>query len=418
MDFQFRDMFSSIFGKQGKQQESQPITVASYKTLNDYIPQFSAYSGNLYDIDIVRSCIDAIARNTAKLKAKHIRRVNGEIINTDSEIEWMLSMRPNEYMSAYDFIYKIISQLYTTNNAFVFIRVEMGKITGFYPISYSTIEFVEYQGEIYAKFLFKSGKKMAVPYSELIHLRRHFNTDDLFGSNARTPFKPTLDTLNTMSQGTTNAIKGSARLRGWLKTTQSVRPEDLKKMKDDFVADYLNIDNDGGIAALDAKYDFVPADLKPVTASNEQMGGVRQQVLQWFGLNEKIIQASYNENEFNAFYSSVIEPLAIQMSQEFTQKCFTAREHGHGNEIVFSANRLNFASQQTKTLMIKELGSLGILTINEAREIIELEPVEDGDKRLITLNVVSADKQNQYQLGEKPVQTDKEEGGDEQGDQV
>jgi len=41
-----------------------------------------------------------------------------------------------------------------------------------------------------------------------------------------------------------------------------------------------------------------------------------------------------------------------------------------------------------------------LLTINEAREIFNLAPVEDGDKRLVSLNYVQADKQNLYQLGE------------------
>jgi hypothetical protein len=49
--------------------------------------------------------------------------------------------------------------------------------------------------------------------------------------------------------------------------------------------------------------------------------------------------------------------------------------------------------------MAKELMPNGILTINEMREIMELAPVEGGDKRLVTLNVVDTDIANEYQLG-------------------
>ena len=51
--------------------------------------------------------------------------------------------------------------------------------------------------------------------------------------------------------------------------------------------------------------------------------------------------------------------------------------------------------------MIKELVPYGLLTVNEAREILNLAPVEDGEKRLQTLNVVQADKALDYQLEDK-----------------
>ena len=44
---------------------------------------------------------------------------------------------------------------------------------------------------------------------------------------------------------------------------------------------------------------------------------------------------------------------------------------------------------------------MGLFTINEGREIFNLAPVDGGDKRIQTLNVVDAGKANQYQLGEE-----------------
>jgi len=392
---ELRNMFSTVFG--GKK---SPDNVTYYKMLNDYVPFFSTFDGELYDSDVVRTCVDAIARNAAKLKAKHVRRVGGEITKLSSNTEWFLQVRPNSYMNAYDFFYKVVSQLYSNNNAFIYIHTEMGVITGFYPLNFSFIEPVEYAGELYCKFTFATGYKMTVPYTDLIHLRRHFNRDDIFGESGHKVFKPTLDLLQTINQGISNAIKSSARLRGWLKFTSTLRPEDLKAQRDQFVADYLNISNDGGIGATDAKFDFNPVEVNAQMADDKQMAIARENAYRYFGVNEKIIQANYNENEWNAFYESVIEPIAIQLSLEFTAKVFTDRELGFGNEIVFEANRLQYASATTKINLIKELGPLGLLTINEGREIFNMPPVEGGDKRLQTLNVVDADKANKYQVGD------------------
>ena len=85
------------------------------------------------------------------------------------------------------------------------------------------------------------------------------------------------------------------------------------------------------------------------------------------------------------------------------ERILREREKGHGNEIVFEANRLQYASASTKYKMIKDLMPLGILSVNEAREILNMAAIEDGDKRQISLNYVDANKQNQYQLGEQEV---------------
>lgn len=390
-----KTMGFTLFGN-----KNPPKTFTQYKMLNDFSPFFSSFDGELYDSDVVRTCIDAIARNAAKLKAKHIRRTQGGVISARSELEWLLQVRPNQYMNAYDFLYKVVSQLYSNNNAFVYIHVDRGVIKGFYPLSFSSIEFKEYEGELYAQFTFRTGHRITVPYTALIHLRRRFNRDDIFGESDHKAFRPTLNLIQTVNQGIVNAIKSSARLRGILKYSTTLRPEDLKAARDNFVADYLSIDNDGGIGAIDSKFDFVPADMKAQMADDKQMAIIRDNAYRFFGVNEKIIQGTYNEDEWNAFYSSTLEPLAIQLSLEMTAKCFTDRELGFGNEIVYSANRLTYASNQTKVNMAKELMPFGLLTVNEMREVFELEPVEGGDKRLVSLNYVDADKQNKYQIGE------------------
>ena len=128
---------------------------------------------------------------------------------------------------------------------------------------------------------------------------------------------------------------------------------------------------------------------------------VKENAYQYFGVNEKIIKADYSESDWDSFYESVIEPIAIQLSLECTTKLFTSREQGHGNEVIFEANRLQYVSAKTKIQLIKELSPLGLLTVNEGREIFNLGPVEDGDKRYVSLNYVDADKQNEYQLGKE-----------------
>lgn len=387
---QKRSLFEMIFGRRPRREQQIQTQL---RMLNGYAPVFTTFSGDAYDSDVVRAAVDAIARNAAKLKPKHIRRVNGRIEEVGSDIEKLLSLRPNPFMDAYTFYYKVVTQLYLKNNSFVFVDIDRTtkKIRGFYPINAATIEFLEYQGDIYAKFHFMGGQQVTLPYEDLIHLRRFFYKNDLYGEPSDQALYPTLQLIQTTDEGIANAVKSSAFLRGILKFTSMLKPEDMKKQRDMFVQDYLDITNNGGVAATDAKADYIPLNNEPKMVDDKQMEAIRKKVYNYFGVNEKIIQSNYTEDEWNAFYESTIEPLAIQMSLEFTSKLFTDAERSRGNEIIFEANRLQYASMKTK-LNLREMVDRGAMTPNEWRAAMNLAPIEGGDEPIRRLDTRPVDE--------------------------
>lgn len=115
-------------------------------------------------------------------------------------------------------------------------------------------------------------------------------------------------------------------------------------------------------------------------ADASQLDFARQDIYRYFGLNENIITSKYSEAEYIAFYESVIEPLIIQYSQEFTDKIFTEREKDHGNEIIIESNRLEYASLKDKVNLCQVLQQSGIMSINEFREIFGFAPIDGGDE--------------------------------------
>lgn len=384
---QKRSLFEMIFGGKTRPSEKQQTLL---RMLNGFNPTFSPFSGDAYDSDVVRAAVDAIARNAAKLKPKHIRVTADGVQEMKSHIERLLSVRPNPYMSAYDFLYKVVTLLYLQNNAFIFIDWDEtgAMVRGFYPIPASVVEFLEPpRGQTMpnVRFRFLGGQSVVLPYDQIAHLRRFFYRNDLFGETSDRALTPTLELISTTDQGIANAVKSSAFLRGILKFTQMLKPEDLKKQRDDFVKDYLDIANNGGVAATDAKADYIPLNSDPKMIDDKQMAQIKDKVYSYFGVNEKIVKSNYTEDEWNAFYESVIEPIAIQLSLELTAKVFTDRERGFGNAIIFEANRLQYTSTKTK-LELREMVDRGALTPNEWREAFNMAPIEGGDKPIRRLD--------------------------------
>lgn len=411
-----RNLFQKVFGFGNESPKAkQPASSTQLKLLNDYTPVWNSYSGNVWDSDVVRAAVHTIASNVAKLKPNHIRNLDGNVMPTHSYIDRMLQNHPNEYETTYDFLYKVTSQLLVNNNAFVYVKLDpIGKILGFYSILYSSMELLEYQNQVYCRFTFRNSQKVTLPYSEIIHVRRHYQDSDFFGSPNTKPLDPTLQVINTVNSGIINSVKSSAYLRGLLKFTQTMlKPDDMKAQRDAFIADYMNLTNQGGIAVIDAKADFVPLDMKTTLIDEKTIRLVRDQIYQYFGVNEKIVQSDFTEEQYQAFYENVVQPIAMQLSQEFTNKCFTEKEKGFGNQIIFQMNHYAYMKIESKVAMIRELLPLSLLTLNEAREIFNLPNVENGDKRLMSLNYVDADKANTYQIGEQ--EDDSDEGTEDDG---
>jgi phage portal protein BeeE len=162
-------------------------------------------------------------------------------------------------------------------------------------------------------------------------------------------------------------------------------PEDRKKQKDEFVRDYMNLNNSGGIASLDGTQDFREINIKPTTASAAEAEAYRERVYRYFNINENIVKSKYTEAEYDAFYESRIEPFLVALSLELTYKIFTERERAFGNEVWYESNRLQFASAKTKISMVA-LVDRGLMTPNEYRALFNMSPYDGGDEFVLRLD--------------------------------
>ena len=334
------------------------------------------------------------------MKGRHVV-VYGDVRKpgTDTRLNRILQVQPNQYMNASDLLYKLATHYYLFNNAFAYIdKDERGNVVAVYPITCTQADFLsDTNGEMFVQFRFKNGNTIVLPYADIVHLRRNYNSNELLGDDNGALY-PALELAHTQNQGIVNGIKNGATIRGMLKYSNVLAPEVLKADKERFIADYLDVSNNGGIIATDNKADYIPLENKPVNIDADQMKATATKIYDYLGISEKIVNSTYNEDEWGAFYESVIEPFSILLSLEFTRKIFNAREQAYGNQIVFDSGRVIYSNNQTRLNMIKELVPYGLLTVNEAREILNLAPVEDGDRRLQSLNYVDASKANEYQL--------------------
>ena len=386
---ELRSMFGRIF--KSEKNTTAPQTSEEVEFIEGEKAVFTPYKGDFHDDPDVLACVDAIARNGAKMHPRHIRNYfskeenREKLENVKGNLYKILAKQPNELQNAYKFYYEVLTNLELYNNAFIYIqRDENLKVTGLYPLNYKEVRLYEYQNNIWIRFKFGRSKERFVPYDQCIHLTRFVGNISAFGGST-TPIIKLLSIKHVLDEGMVNAIKTTQSIKGVIKSKKAMlKPEDVKKMRDQFVNDFIGSHNKSGIGGLDATTDFEPVKIEPTTASDNQVKIIDQKVLSYFGVNDHIIQSNYTEDEWNAFYESVLEPIGLQMSLEFSNKLFTPTEKGFGNEILFESNRLQYASNKTKIELVRYCSN--ILTINEQREVFNLAPIDNGDVFLLDQN--------------------------------
>lgn len=373
---------------------NKAITVTTYKMITEEGGGYYAWNNNLYESDIVRSAIRPKARAIGKAVGKHIRNApDGMKINPDVYMRFLLE-EPNPYMTGQMLQEKLIVQLELNNNAFAYIaRDDNGYPAEIYPITTTFVRALENkQGELFLEFSLKNGRIVTFRYTDIIHLRKDFNNNDLFGDSPAKALAPLMEIVNTTDQGIVKAIKNSNIIKWLLKFNQSLRPEDLKKQTKQFIEDYMNIESDTvGAAATDAKADAIQVDPKDYIPNATQMDKTTQRILSFFNTNEKIVQGKYSEDDWISYYEASVEPDIIQLSGEYTRKLFSRRERGFGNKIMFESSNLSFASMKTK-LGLSKFVELGIFSSNEVREIMNYAPREGGDEYVRRLDTRPTDE--------------------------
>lgn len=360
-----------------------------YKMITEYGNGFYAWDGDLYHSDIVRACIKPQVKAIGKLNAKHIRErtlADGSKktdVNPEPYMRFLLE-EPNPFMTGQMLWEKAANQLFLNNNAFILIeRDAFGLPSGLYHVPCSSAEAIYRGYELYLKFTLSNGKMITAPYSDVIHLRDDFNGNDIFGESPVPALTSMMNVIKTSDQAIVKAIKNSGVIRWLLKINHSARPEDVRKAVLDFQKTYLDVESETfGAAGIDGKMDAERIEPKDYVPNAMQTDRMTKRVQAFFGTNDNIIHASYNEDEWIAYYEARIEPYAEQMSREFSRKLFTKKERGFGNKIIFESNNLTFASMSTKLNLVTFVDR-GIMTPNEVRQCLNMAPIDGGDNALL-----------------------------------
>lgn len=367
-------LFEKIFGSRQSKKDVQKF----FNTFTAYAPAFTTWNGALYESQLIRSAVHA--------KAKHISKLKVEVLGSAKpKLQTVLKNAPNDFQTWGQFLYRLSTILDMQTTAFIVpVENEIGETVGMYPVLPSMCSIKEYGGELYLQYNFTSGETAVVEYNRCGIMNKFQYEDDFFGSG-NAALTPTMELINIQNQGIKEAIKNSATFRFMARMTNFSDPEDLKKERKRFTKNNLSADS-GGMLLLPNNYDNIQQiKSTPFVIDEGQMNAIKNNVFDYFGVNEDILQNKAYGDSWNAFYEGEIEYFSIQFSDVATKMNYTSREITEGSKIMATANRLQYMSNKDKLDFVTQLGDRGYISIDEGREVYNMAvlPDEQGKVRPI-----------------------------------
>lgn len=345
-----------------------------WQTLTAYRAAFTTWNGELYESELVRAVIDAIARNTAKLAVTFSGSAKGKL-------KTRLKNRPNDFQSWFQFLYRTVTILEMQNNAFIVpILDEYDETIGIFSVLPSCCELVESRGGVlYLRYRFSNGNVGAIEFDRCGILTKFQYDHDFFG-DSNSALKGTMSLIDLNNQGIKEAIKNSATFRFMAQYGNFASDEDLAKERSRFMKENFQ-DETGGLLLFPSTYkDIKQIDSKAFTIDDKQLNLIKTNVFNYFGANEDLLQNKLVGDSASAFYEGKVEPFAIQFSEVVSRMLYSPIELNTGNKLTLTANRVQFMSNNDKLNVSAQMADRGIMTINEIRDIWNLPPVEGGNR--------------------------------------
>ena len=365
-------LFESIFRKP----KMLKAVNGYFQTFTAYAPVFTTWQGGIYESELVRSAIHARATHISKLSIA---------VNGDTYIARRLSKAPNEFQTWGQFLYRLSTILDVQNTAFIVpIEGNYGTPIGVYPVLPSRCELVDYEGELWLRYTFSNGEHAAVEFRKCGILTKFQYKDDFFGEK-NDALIPTMDLISIQSQGIAEAVKSSATFRFMARMTNFQKTEDIAKEQKRFTKENLSADAGGVLLFPNNWSDIQQIKSAPFVVDADQMNYIKENVFNYLGVNEDILQNKAFGDKWSAFYEGGIEPFAIQCSDVLQRMVFSESQIDKGDYIRITANRLQYMTNAEKLNVSSQMSDRGIMNRDEIREIWNLPPLPNGEGQAYTI---------------------------------
>tara|TARA_R110000803_G_scaffold48061_3_gene99905 strand:- start:1326 stop:2567 length:1242 start_codon:yes stop_codon:yes gene_type:complete len=345
----------------------------------------------------VWAAVRILSESVAQLPINLIQREeNGDKTKrTDHFLYNIIHNKPNEYMTNYTFIQKIMYDLCVGGNSYVKIeRNGSGRPVALYPINLQDIEFRVYD-EKYFYYNTETGESLE--YEEILHFKI-MSQDGMIGQSPIDTCANSISWGLALEQYGNAYFQNGAKVSGVLQTDRALSTEAIDRLRNSFDQNYSKIGDAQKTLILEEGLKF-----NTISLSNEasQFLASRQfsieEIARIFNIPPHLLRdlskSSFNniQEQSREFVQYSLMPYLSMIEQEMTTKLFKKAEQGK-LFIEFNTNALLRGNPKERAEYYRTMLNIGAMTINEVRQKENMNVVSEGDNLFMQLNMATVEQ--------------------------
>jgi len=327
--------------------------------------------------------------------ALYAENSDGSTVEVSDGPIYALLRQPNKYMPWQEFVELSQIILELTGEVFWVLTLNrMGEPVEMWPVAPDRMSVVADPDEFIAGYVYRYGtEKIPLDVDEVIHVKYPNPSDPYRGVS---PIKAAMTLIQNdvyAQEYTKSFFYNSAMPSGILKAPRNLTPEEFRRLKEQWNAAHQGVSKAHKIAVLENGLEFQPISY---SLRELQLVDVRKQnrddILATFGVHASILGISENVNRANAeaaeytFAKRIVEPRLAKLAGKINGELLPKFRAGVPLRFVFQHD----IPEDTDTILRKiEAGvKLGVMTVNEARNLLGLDDIKGGDVVLQPMNLI------------------------------
>lgn len=410
--------WDKLFGKKSE--------VKSAVSLRDIITgeASASNSGEFVDyntalqVSAVCACVDVIARGVAQVPFRLMKKTERERTPAeDKELFWLIARGPNPYMTDYEFRYTIAQHAALTGNAYVWLNRAMGKIKEMYPLQPGSVSVLnnDKKNDGWSKkyvVTMNNGGTMTIPEEDMWVIKwRTF--DGMFGLD---PVRLAREAIGLSLSGekmAANIYKKGTSINGYLSTEGNLSEEAREILRSEWAKNFSGSKNAGSVAVLTANLKYTP--IQRMTAQEAQLIDNRNfqisEICRMFGVQPIMVYHYLNATTYASveqmFLSHIVHtmtPWYRLIESSANKHLLTDNDFTSGFYFKFFEQGMLRGDMSAMANWFKSNIEHGIMSPNDCRELLDMNPYEEGDIYLVPLNMATPKQvQEQAELNKEQI---------------
>ena len=413
--------WDKLFGKKSE--------VKSAVNLKDIITGDAApsNSGEFVDHNIalqvsaVCACVDVIARGVAQVPFRLMRKSDRQRESAENkELFWLIARGPNPYMTDYEFRYTIAQHAALTGNAYIWLNRVMGKIKEMYPLQPGSVTVVnnDQKNDGWSKkyvVTMNNGNVMTIPEEDMWVVKwRPF--DGLFGLNSVKLAREAIGLSLAGEKMAANIYKKGTSINGYLSTEGNLSDEAREILRSEWAKNFSGSKNAGSVAVLTANLKYTP--IQRMTAQEAQLIDNRNfqisEICRMFGVQPIMVYHYLNATTYASveqmFLSHIVHtmtPWYRLIESSANKHLLSESEFSKGYYFKFFEQGMLRGDMTAMANWFKSNIEHGIMSPNDCRELLDMNPYPEGDIYLVPLNMATPQQvKEQAELNKEQILND------------